>query len=353
MWHEDQAATQGDERSAPRGWTRRSFMQAAGAVGMAGTVLPVLRGAESLSSAQARADSADRIVMLGVNGGPVLLPPHFQPALALVVSGHVYLIDCGGDAARQLTRAGLGFSGLGNVFLTHRHVDHTAGLPALRLLGWTYVPSPLTSLDVWGPPTTQSLVAEMEDAFQQEVSLFQTGFGAFSVAGHDLPYPVGDDQIHEVMEDDRVVVHLVSVYHGPEVPYAFAYRFTLKGSGKRIVFSGDTAAPNDNLIRLARDADVLVHEVMDYDAFEAQIQSYNLTPAQREAFLAHLQNSHSRVEDLPGVAKAARAGQLVMCHYAPAQEDVSTFLSKAQQAASDVGYTGAIIAPTELDSITL
>jgi ribonuclease BN (tRNA processing enzyme) len=78
---------------------------------------------------------ADRIVMLGVDGGPRLNPvapdrPWAKPALALVVEGAVYLVDAGYDTARQLVASGLGFGAIEHVFITHHHVDHTSGLPA-------------------------------------------------------------------------------------------------------------------------------------------------------------------------------------------------------------------------------
>jgi ribonuclease Z len=42
-----------------------------------------------------------------------------------------FLIDCGEGTQRQLMRAGLGFRGLGQVLLTHAHLDHIGGLAGL------------------------------------------------------------------------------------------------------------------------------------------------------------------------------------------------------------------------------
>ncbi len=81
--------------------------------------------------ANAPAPPGDHVRVLGVNGGPVLSTQHSQPALALVVGKRVYLIDCGGNTAQRMVDAGLGFAGLGNVFLSHLHADHTAGLPTV------------------------------------------------------------------------------------------------------------------------------------------------------------------------------------------------------------------------------
>ena len=61
-----------------------------------------------------------------------------------------------------------------------------------------------------------------------------------------------------MFEDDRVRVSATLVAHAPVWP-AFAFRFdTDDGS---IVFSGDTAR-SENLIKLAKGADILVHEVI-------------------------------------------------------------------------------------------
>ena len=60
------------------------------------------------------------------------------------------------------------------------------------------------------------------------------------MTGHDVVPPA--DGIHRVMEDERVAVDAVRVFHGPEVDDAYAYRFTVKRTGKVVAFSGDTAA---------------------------------------------------------------------------------------------------------------
>src|SRR6266702_142663 len=81
---------------------------------------------------------------------------------------------------------------------------------------------------------------------------------------------------------------------------AFAYRFdTDDGS---IVFSGDTGR-NENLIRLAKGADILVHEVIVTSVVN------RLFPPPRsvadEGLMQHLLNAHTQVEVVGGIAEAA------------------------------------------------
>ncbi|MGN7201995.1 MBL fold metallo-hydrolase [Arthrobacter sp. SAFR-044] len=294
----------------------------------------------------------DRLVMLGVNGGPVITPQEAQPAIALVVNGGVYLVDCGLDTARQLIHSGLGFGGVRNVFITHHHLDHTSGLPGVMLHGWTARPA-LPSLDIWGPPGAEAKAAKLLAGFDDEIALFAAGggFGSFpAVTGHDLDLP-DDGAITFVMEDDHITVTATRVFHGPEVADAYAYRFTVKETGKAVVFSGDTAAHNANLIALARDCDVLVHEAQDNSAIERI--AAGLPEPRGAELIKHLFEAHSSVLELPAVAHAAGAGKLVLSHYTPMAQPPEAWLAMALPEATLAGYTGEIIAPAALDIITL
>jgi ribonuclease BN (tRNA processing enzyme) len=57
-------------------------------------------------------------------------------ASALVVEGRVFVIDCGRGAPSAFVEAGLDFTRLEAVFLSHLHVDHTGDLPGMLLYPW-------------------------------------------------------------------------------------------------------------------------------------------------------------------------------------------------------------------------
>lgn len=301
---------------------------------------------------------SDQIVLLGVDGGPRLNPagedrPWAKPAIALVVDGAVYLVDAGLDTARQLVASGLGFGAVGHVFVTHHHFDHTSGLPGVLLHGWT-APQRMEQVGLWGPPEMTATVTGIEAAFAEAHRLFSVG-GGFgpppALTPTDVVLPAGGG-VHPVMEDDRVVVEATRVFHGPEVAHAYAYRFTVKRTGKVAVFSGDTAAPDANLIELARGCDVLVHEVQDNDDVQRIADSFP-SAEQGAALKKHLLEAHSDVRDVPRVAHAAGAGRVVFSHYTPMPKSPSTYLEKAQAVADEIGYPGEVIAPAELDIVLL
>jgi len=112
-----------------------------------------------------------------------------------------------------------------------------------------------------------------------------------------------------VWQDQRVKVTAVEVVHPPVKP-SFAYRFdTAKAS---IVISGDTTY-SENLISLARGADVLVHEVMHLPSLEKLLGTEPNALRLKE----HLLASHTSCEQLGKLATKAGVKKLVLSHFVP------------------------------------
>ena len=133
-----------------------------------------------------------------------------------------------------------------------------------------------------------------------------------------------------VFDDESVRITSVAVMHGRAVP-ALAYRFdTTDGS---VVFSGDTSV-NEDLIALAEDADILVHQVADL--------SYLRRHGTDDAELARMAALHTDVTQVGGVAERARARELILSHYLPADPAAITEAEWAQRAGH--GFSGTTTA---------
>src|SRR5712692_6771968 len=82
-----------------------------------------------------------QVVVLGT-GTPLADPERSGPAVAVVVNGSAYLVDCGPGVVRRAAAAekngitALAVEKLKIVFITHLHSDHTLGYPDLIFSPW-------------------------------------------------------------------------------------------------------------------------------------------------------------------------------------------------------------------------
>lgn len=278
---------------------RRRLLQAAAlTLATAACPLPLIAG-------DAAPAARSRLILLGTAGGPTPKPNRAAPAQAIVVDGVIYVIDCGNGVARQMVLAGLKLDAIRNVFITHQHSDHTADYGNLLWLAWAATLK--TRVDTWGPPPLKEMTRLFLAMNDSDIQTRITDEGRPPLAPLIVPHELTAPGI--VMQDERVKVTAAIVQHPPVVP-AFAYRFDCPD--RSIVISGDTR-PSDNLIALAHNADVLVHEVMYMPALDQLIASEPDAKHLRE----HLLASHTTAEQVGRVATAAGVKTLVLSHFVP------------------------------------
>ncbi len=97
-------------------------------------------------------------------------------ALALVAdpSEPALLIDCGDGVYRALVRAELGPDTIGDILITHAHIDHLGALPSL-IESWRLV-GRRRSLRVFALSETITVVRRLLDAFSFELTLDEWTF---------------------------------------------------------------------------------------------------------------------------------------------------------------------------------
>jgi ribonuclease BN (tRNA processing enzyme) len=275
---------------------------------------------------------------------------------AFIVDERIFVIDCGRGSPSAFVDAGLDFSRLEAVFLTHLHADHTGDLAGMLLYPWGIRlghNGPLPPIRVYGPsrpdvlptgdanfhrettirpdlpvPASTDLVENIVAGYAYHLNVMPLDArmpdAGTLVRGIDVAVPARTEGIAQipvvVFEDGVVRVTVVAVTHGRAVP-ALAYRFdTADGA---VVFSGDTTV-NDDLITLAQGADILVHQVADLDYLE----QHGITGAALERMAA----LHTDVTEVGGVAERARVHELILNHYLPAEPDAITDAEWAQRA---------------------
>ncbi|MEU2349454.1 MBL fold metallo-hydrolase [Modestobacter sp. NPDC049651] len=303
------------------------------------------------------------VVTLGTAAGPAVRGPRAGIATAVVVDGDVYLVDCGLGVTRQVKNAGLTMDRLRGIFLTHLHSDHTSELPALLLYNWGPAVSGITQpLPIIGPGQarlprgaavhvqpatggTRRLVADLLSSYAYDVNIrvFDEDRPPLEdlLLAREIDLPRGvhaDPDRHpcppmepfEVYRDEHVRVLATLVDHPPVFP-AFAFRF--ESAHGAVVLSGDTTE-HPNTVRLAQDADVLVHEAIDLDYYLAQDLP--------EAYVQHLADSHTDLEGAGRVAAQAGVGALVLSHLGGIFTDADADRARAVFARTTVADDGQV-----------
>jgi ribonuclease Z len=217
-----------------------------------------------------------KVTLLGT-GNPRPVMSRFGPSILVEAGKEKLVFDCGRGASQRLDQLKIPFSEITALFLTHLHSDHTVGIPDLWLTGW--VMGRTTPLAVWGPEGTKAMMQHLQEAYvfdihiRRDVDTKLPGAGAEIVA-QDIEEGV-------VYNSAGVKVTAFLVDHG-EIKPAFGYRVDY--GGHSVTLSGDTR-PSENLIKFAHGTDVLIHEVIDPEAFGETVSTDTLE--QRKKIIEH------------------------------------------------------------------
>lgn len=267
------------------------------------------------------------VVMLGT-GSPRPNLKRSQPAQALVVGDETILIDCGEGTTGQLMKAGIAPESIKTLIITHLHSDHTLGYGQFLLGGWGQGRSKLT---VIGPKGTkafhESILAMYSDDIDYRCSLGRSGAGIRDVQIIELD---GPGELVENPLPYKIVT--ASMVHN--VP-TFAFRFEL--GEKTVVISSDTA-PNQEIVKLAEGADLLVQNA----GLTSGIKSAAL-----EKIWSNLQKEHCTPTQAGTIAERAKVKTVVLTHFLPEADGQVAFKEASKQ------FSGEVIVPEDLQVVTV
>lgn len=248
------------------------------------------------------------IIFLGTSGSTPT-PQRSLPAIAIKRKGEIILFDCGEGVQRQMIMAKLSFHRKMKVFITHMHGDHVLGLPGLIQTMSLFDRE--KELKIYGPKG----IGEFIEAIQRTVQ-------------YTLTFPIEIHEINEngtICEEDEYAVLAVKADHVipsfalalvekprpgkfyPEkarrlgIPEGPLWSKLQKGHaitlpdgrvvkpsqvvgpprpGRKIVYSGDTR-PCTNVIKLAENADLLIHDsTLDDELVDKAYEDGHSTPSQ-------------------------------------------------------------------------
>ncbi|HKK05525.1 MAG TPA: MBL fold metallo-hydrolase [Gammaproteobacteria bacterium] len=293
------------------------------------------------------------VMVLG-SGGPVAMPSGRASAGYLIFTDGKprLLMDVGGGTFKSLAASGTNVKDLDLILLSHLHVDHTSDLPAIIKTVYFHSRGAhdlhKAPFQIYGPgangvtfphskvtqyPSTTAYLSDLFDmpnGAYRYLHIFAKAIsgGTFGYQGHDIS-PDVHKPVHTILKDHGLVVKAVGVVHGPAP--AVAYRIEYKG--KSIVYSGDTSSKSDNMIKIARGADMLIYDTAIMD---------DIPNGPRDAVFYKLHTTPSRMGE---VAAAAMPKTLVLSHLTP---NTLPRLDQVKQKVRGKGYKGKIVVAHDL-----
>jgi len=248
-----------------------------------------------------------KVTFLGTGGG-IPNPKRNLPSIAVRREGELLLFDVGEGTQRQMTLAKVGLRREMKIFITHMHGDHVLGLPGLiQTMAMLDRDAPL---EVYGPQGVKDFVNFIVKNFHFDltfqINIYEIEEGViYQSKEYDVVATWGEHVIPSVayalVEKERAgrfypeKAEELGVSKGPlwfklqhgenvQLPNGRIVKASdvtgPKRPGRKIVYSGDTRF-SDNIVRLAKGADLLIHEsTLDDELAERAYDEGHSTPSQ-------------------------------------------------------------------------
>lgn len=284
----------------------------------------LFRWAATRAAARPPADlakSGELSALLVGTGSPLPDRARGGPCTLIAAGDHLYLVDAGLDAARNLALMRVPFDKIDAILITHFHSDHIGELGELRLQTW--VAGRKVPLPVYGPPGVERVVEGFNEAYSLDAGYRIAHHGAdfLPPSAEDMiakPVAITNDATATVLEKDGLTITAIRVHHDPAKP-AYGYRFDYRG--RSITVSGDTA-PDEDLARAAKGSDVLVHEALSPEMVAILGAALRANGHLRGAKIMHdIPGYHTSPVDAARIANEAHAKLLVYTHLLPILPD--------------------------------
>jgi ribonuclease Z len=278
-----------------------------------------------------KAGDSLKVVLLGT-GTPV---PNLDRACAstLVLAGTKgILIDSGRGVINGLVKAEN--PNVDMVLFTHYHSDHFGEIG--ELLVTRAIQGADKPLKIIGPAGAKKVMSGILDAYSMD--------NGYRKAHHKEKWPGMAVDIQEpapgtVFDDGEVKITMVTVNHSPADP-AVAYRIDYRG--RSVVISGDTKKVA-GMVEIAKDCDILVHEVVNRQLVEMGIARLKAQNNNRAAVMSEeMMEYHTSTTEVAEIARDAKVKKLVLTHLVPSIPPAHQADQLFTQGMSDI-YTGPII----------
>jgi len=281
-----------------------------------------------------------KVILLGT-GGTMPTLRRGLPSVALQREGNIFLFDCGEGTQTKIIQASLSPGKLFAIFLSHLHGDHVTGLPGLLMT--IMHQSREKPLLIFGPPGTEEYINLTRKCLRfnpryfldiREVTegrIFSgTGFWIEAVPVNHRVYTLAFS-LEEEPRPGRFFPEKAKALGVPEGPLFGQLQkgktLTLENGriitpsmvmgpprkGRKFVYITDTR-PCEQAIKIARGADLLIHEGMFTSDMEEEAK----------------EKGHSTVAEAAKVALEAKVNNLIITHISTRYHRIEELLQEAR-----------------------
>lgn len=259
-----------------------------------------------------------KLTFLGT-GNAIPTKERNHSAILLTYKNENILIDCGEGTQRQFHIARISPTKISKILITHWHGDHILGLPGLfQTLAMNDYQK---TLQIYGPRGTNQFIEAIKKVFNiqilietKEVSgeFFDSKEFALSAlpVSHGIPSLAFSFEIKEKLRLDKQKIKklklpnsplLGKLQQGKEISFEGKKikpsQVSYVEKGRKVAFILDTL-PNENNVKIAKDADVLICEGSFCEEEKALAQEHK----------------HLTVSEAATIAKKANAQKLILTH---------------------------------------
>lgn len=284
-----------------------------------------------------------RLHVLGC-GSALPTVKHFPTSQVVECRGKLYMIDCGEGAQLQMRRAGLSFSKMGHIFISHLHGDHCFGLIGMLstfgLLGRT------AKINIYGD-------AALEEILNCQLKWFCRDLG-YEVVFH----AVDTTKQYVIYEDRSLTVETIPLDHRlPCCGYLFKEKQGLPHirremidcydipvsqilnikNGQDYVQPDGVVVPNERLVVPAETPRSYAYVSDTKYKPQLAVQLRNVTTLYHEATYGDDNSAmsekyfHSTARQAAQIALGANVGQLLLGHYSSRYTDENVLLEQAKE----------------------
>lgn len=280
-----------------------------------------------------------KIIFLGT-GGTYPSKERNVSSVAVQVGRDVVMFDCGEGTQRQMMHSSVSFMRIMAIMVTHLHADHFLGIPGLvQSMSLNGREEPLK---IFGPQGTSETVRNM-----LSLGHFRSQFDVLPrdlVPGETVEFDTFNVEASEASHTVPALIYALEEHSRPGkfdlgkatelgVPPGPLFRSLQEGNtvrtdggvvapsqvigeerrGRKVVYTGDTR-PCESVRTLATDADVLIHDCTFGSDHSSTASEFG----------------HSTAEQAAETAKAANVRRLVLIHFSPRYDDLTSLETEAR-----------------------